>query len=756
MQSSKEKIEAQLCAYIDGELDDAERAEIEKHLDANPQHKALISELRAASGLLKDLPRAKVPGDLNEGLTGQLERSVLLNPSDEETGDAALRIRRWPQFTAVAAVLLLATGLAFVVYYALPGSQNNHGNQVALDDKSLRQPASPQTHMLAERELRLHNATTAETRGRGADGTIDRFGDAEGRREAADRALAAKPTDSTAPLAEKLEGLTQRGYKAKGAIEDGAANDALALNSAKAGQFGSTVATAKEVEELQRRIRGLGGESDGDLSLKSGSSLYLVVSTRDAAVAGKQINAFFKDNGIPHMTQDLGAVALQSTLADDRRDALNFRYKDTNETVPGNQPAAGKTIYAEKSDAPAQNPSAALGGPRGEAKDQLGQAVQLRAADAGLPRKPAAETEAPAAPEKRMVESKIAKQSEPDQARTGTETAPKQSDVLAKIETQKPRPDAAAVGQRVLRQQQQEEAGQAALDGAKDPALGKQAVGGAGGGTAGAAGLGDASYWHMRRSGDTPGTALNAAAAAADDNVLSRGTMIVARMNRKQAIALSAALSQQDGQTAQLKQVAPPMQVAQGAQKLDLERPVESPKPESAPRFGITDPASTPASAPALAPSQSAPLRDGRDANLALRDAVTKEPAADEKSVATGIRPQERERSVTLESAGVLIGGGSGGGGRGGAATTRPTEAGRETRGIANGAFNLNVPTAPAAASAIGEPKDRAPGISTGRADPMEDPVDVYIVVKDQAPAAAATPVPAPNSATESESKSAK
>src|SRR5438105_8518445 len=152
MQSSKEKIESQLCAYIDGELDDNERAEIEKHLDANPQHKVLISELRAASGLLKDLPRAKVPGDLNEGLTGQLERSVLLNPSNEESGDA-LRIRRWPQFTAVAAVLLLATGLAFVVYYALPGSQSNHGNQVALDDKSL-QPASPQTHALAEREVR--------------------------------------------------------------------------------------------------------------------------------------------------------------------------------------------------------------------------------------------------------------------------------------------------------------------------------------------------------------------------------------------------------------------------------------------------------------------------------------------------------------------------------------------------------------------------------------------------------------------------
>src|SRR5258706_6199589 len=59
MESSKENIEAQLCAYVEGELDDAQRAEIEQHLTANPQHKALIAELRAASGLLRDPPRVK-------------------------------------------------------------------------------------------------------------------------------------------------------------------------------------------------------------------------------------------------------------------------------------------------------------------------------------------------------------------------------------------------------------------------------------------------------------------------------------------------------------------------------------------------------------------------------------------------------------------------------------------------------------------------------------------------------------------------
>ena len=40
--ANTEQIEAKLCAYVDGELDAAGRAEIEQHLAANPQHRALV------------------------------------------------------------------------------------------------------------------------------------------------------------------------------------------------------------------------------------------------------------------------------------------------------------------------------------------------------------------------------------------------------------------------------------------------------------------------------------------------------------------------------------------------------------------------------------------------------------------------------------------------------------------------------------------------------------------------------------------
>ena len=45
MSQNQEIIESKLCAYIDGELDPEGRAEIERHLEANPQHRRLLESL---------------------------------------------------------------------------------------------------------------------------------------------------------------------------------------------------------------------------------------------------------------------------------------------------------------------------------------------------------------------------------------------------------------------------------------------------------------------------------------------------------------------------------------------------------------------------------------------------------------------------------------------------------------------------------------------------------------------------------------
>jgi protein involved in polysaccharide export with SLBB domain len=121
--ANTENIEAKLAAYVDGELDAADRAEIEQHLAANEQHRKLIAELREARQYLRELPHEQAPPEVAEMLNAQLERAALLG--DVELGGTAgggseMRINRWPQIRAVAAILMLTLGLAGLIYWVLP------------------------------------------------------------------------------------------------------------------------------------------------------------------------------------------------------------------------------------------------------------------------------------------------------------------------------------------------------------------------------------------------------------------------------------------------------------------------------------------------------------------------------------------------------------------------------------------------------------------------------------------------------------
>lgn len=118
MSQDKENIQAKLAEYVEGTLDAAGRAEIEQHLQANSEHRRLMADLLEAKATIASLPRERAPGDLIEVLQGQLERAVLLE-GDLDNADH-LRLRRWPQVLAIAAILALAVGLGLVVYVTLP------------------------------------------------------------------------------------------------------------------------------------------------------------------------------------------------------------------------------------------------------------------------------------------------------------------------------------------------------------------------------------------------------------------------------------------------------------------------------------------------------------------------------------------------------------------------------------------------------------------------------------------------------------
>ena len=73
-ENQQEQSEAKLLAYIEGDLDPAARAEIEKHLESNPHHARMLRELKSTRDLLRWLPRESAPADLLEQVQGHLER----------------------------------------------------------------------------------------------------------------------------------------------------------------------------------------------------------------------------------------------------------------------------------------------------------------------------------------------------------------------------------------------------------------------------------------------------------------------------------------------------------------------------------------------------------------------------------------------------------------------------------------------------------------------------------------------------------
>src|SRR5688500_13174252 len=164
--ANTENIEAKLCAYVDGELDPAGRAEIEAHLAAHPQHHQLMAELMKQRELLGGLPRERAPEDLFEAMTNQLERAVLLDGdaapgagSGGATGTGgggagaahvAGRINPWPQVFAAAAMLMLAVGLAAVIYFVLPNQSDRSPYAVMTTGTPAAAPSAAPTARSAE------------------------------------------------------------------------------------------------------------------------------------------------------------------------------------------------------------------------------------------------------------------------------------------------------------------------------------------------------------------------------------------------------------------------------------------------------------------------------------------------------------------------------------------------------------------------------------------------------------------------------
>jgi hypothetical protein len=136
----KEATEAKLCAYLEGELAPAERAEIELHLAANPAHRQLLADLAQTREWMRAIPAESSPVDLAENFQGQVERSMLL---DESHDGSARWIAHWPQFAMLAAVVALVLGLGVLLFAMLKGPTGGPGGSAGLAGRNFSMAPAP-------------------------------------------------------------------------------------------------------------------------------------------------------------------------------------------------------------------------------------------------------------------------------------------------------------------------------------------------------------------------------------------------------------------------------------------------------------------------------------------------------------------------------------------------------------------------------------------------------------------------------------
>lgn len=100
-----------LSAYVDGELTDDERAEVELRLADDPRTRELVDELRAIGAQMQALPKLTLGEDLRSTILQRAERTMLLGDDSQTTPRSrdTAGSRRWLWAAmAVAATLLLS------------------------------------------------------------------------------------------------------------------------------------------------------------------------------------------------------------------------------------------------------------------------------------------------------------------------------------------------------------------------------------------------------------------------------------------------------------------------------------------------------------------------------------------------------------------------------------------------------------------------------------------------------------------------
>lgn len=113
-------IEELLNSFIDGELTEREKTEVQRLISHDAQVAQRLRELQTGKMLVSSLPRAEAPARILEQIKSSLETETILGRRDwnEEHSDRRVGVRhlRVRKFLAAAAMVLLVAVLGGVIY----------------------------------------------------------------------------------------------------------------------------------------------------------------------------------------------------------------------------------------------------------------------------------------------------------------------------------------------------------------------------------------------------------------------------------------------------------------------------------------------------------------------------------------------------------------------------------------------------------------------------------------------------------------
>jgi anti-sigma factor RsiW len=122
-----DRIQEELVAYLDGELDAEASDRVEQRLAVDPAYRQALKELQSAWDLLDELPRAPVTETFTQTT---VEMVALTAEAETLTAAAQLERRRWWLGLVLAAGILAVAGMS----YAVMSQQLDEPNQKLVQD----------------------------------------------------------------------------------------------------------------------------------------------------------------------------------------------------------------------------------------------------------------------------------------------------------------------------------------------------------------------------------------------------------------------------------------------------------------------------------------------------------------------------------------------------------------------------------------------------------------------------------------------